>query len=61
MIRSCIKWAVNNHAAMNLIMFASLVIGGTALLMLRREVFPNFQLEIALISVAYPGASPDEV
>lgn len=61
MIRACIRWAVNNHAAMNLIMIASVVIGGSSLLMLRREVFPNFQLEIVLVTVVYPGASPDEV
>ena len=29
--------------------------------MLRREVFPEFQLEIILVTVPYPGASPEEV
>ena len=28
---------------------------------MRREVFPRFELEIVLVTVAYPGASPAEV
>ena len=28
---------------------------------MRREVFPEFQLDIVLVSVPYPGASPEEV
>lgn len=61
MMRSMIRWAVHNHAAMNLILLASFAVGAVSLLMLRREVFPAFQLEIAVVSVVYPGASPDEV
>jgi hydrophobic/amphiphilic exporter-1 (mainly G- bacteria), HAE1 family len=61
MMRSMIRWAVHNHAAMNLILIAAFLVGAVSLLMLRREVFPAFQLEIALVTVPYPGASPEEV
>ena len=28
---------------------------------MRREVFPEFELEVLLVTVPYPGASPSEV
>ena len=38
----------------------SLFIGAISLVVMRREVFPNFQLDILLVTVPYPGASPEE-
>jgi multidrug efflux pump subunit AcrB len=46
---------------MNTLMVALLVIGGLSLLLMRREEFPAFELEVITVSVAYPGASPEEV
>ena len=46
---------------MNTVLITSLVIGAVSLIIMRREIFPEFQLEILLVTVAYPGASPDEV
>lgn len=60
-MNSIIKWAVRNTPAMNTLMVAIMIIGGIAAYMLRREAFPHFQLEFVLVTVAYPGASPDEV
>ncbi|MEO2036579.1 MAG: efflux RND transporter permease subunit, partial [Planctomycetaceae bacterium] len=42
-------------------MLAVLIVGAACLTMMRREVFPEFELEMVLISVPYPGASPEEV
>jgi multidrug efflux pump subunit AcrB len=42
-------------------MISAIVVGAICLANLRREVFPEFELEIILVSVPYPGASPDEV
>jgi len=56
-----IKWAITNSPAMNTMMAAVMVVGTASLFMMRREVFPEFDLEIILISVPYPGASPSEV
>lgn len=60
-MRSIIKWAINNSPAMNTLMVTVLGVGLVSLMMMRREVFPEFELEIILVSVPYPGASPDEV
>lgn len=60
-MRSLIQWAVRNTPAMNTLMIAGMVVGAVCLWRLRREVFPEFDLEIILVSVPYPGASPDEV
>lgn len=58
---SAVRWAIRNTPAMNTIVVAVLVVGTFSAFMLRREVFPQFELEIILVSVPYPGASPDEV
>lgn len=58
---SAVRWAIKNTPAMNTIVVGVLVVGVLAAFMLRREVFPQFELEIVLVTVPYPGASPDEV
>ena len=60
-MKPVIRWAVNNSPAMNVLMIGLLVVGAASLMGMRREVFPEFELEIVLVSVAYPGASPAEV
>ncbi len=56
-----VRWAIRNSPAMNMMVIAVLLVGTIAAFSLRREVFPQFELEIILVSVPYPGASPDEV
>lgn len=56
-----VRWAIRNSPAMNTIVVGVLLMGALAGFSLRREVFPQFELEIILISVPYPGASPEEV
>ncbi len=46
---------------MNTLMIGVLVVGSVSLMSMRREVFPQFDLEIILVTVPYPGASPEEV
>ncbi len=60
-MRSVIRWAISNSPAMNTFLVASLIVGAISLIVMRREVFPNFTLEIVIVSVAFPGATPDEV
>ncbi len=60
-MKSLIKWAIDNTPAMNTLMAAILLVGAVSLWFLHREVFPEFELEIVLVTVAYPGASPEEV
>jgi len=60
-MKSLIRWAISNTPAMNTLMLAIIVVGIGATVIIRREVFPEFELEIILINVPYPGASPEEV
>lgn len=56
-----IAWMAGNSVASNLIM-AVLLVGGLFMgLNIKQEVFPEFSLDRINISVAYPGASPEEV
>lgn len=56
-----IAWMVHNRVAPNLLMLA-LIVGGILLAYnIKKEVFPDFTLDEVSISVAYPGASPEEV
>ena len=60
-MRSLVRWAIYNTPAMNTLMGCLLLVGAMSAYMLKREVFPQFELEIILVTVPYPGASPDEV
>ena len=60
-MKSVIAWAIRQTPAMNTIMVGILVVGCLAGLSLRREEFPQFELELILVAVPYPGASPEEV
>ncbi len=60
-MKRIIRWGVDNSPAVNTVMIGVLLVGMVSMLSMRREVFPEFDLEIILVSVPYPGASPDEV
>jgi multidrug efflux pump subunit AcrB len=56
-----ISWMAGNSVTANLLM-AVLLIGGLYMgFNIKQEVFPEFSLDRINISVAYPGASPEEV
>jgi multidrug efflux pump subunit AcrB len=56
-----LAWMVRNHVAANLVMIV-LVAGGLVTgTQVKQEVFPEFELELVVVSVPYPGASPAEV
>ena len=56
-----IGWMVGNPVAANLAMLVCLLGGLFALGHIKQEVFPDIELEMVSITVAYPGASPEEV
>ena len=56
-----VSWFARNPVAANLLMLALLLGGGLGLLDIRQEITPDFTLEGVRISMAYPGASPEEV
>lgn len=59
--RGSIAWMARNHVAANLLMFVILVGGVFGISHVKQEVFPEFDLDLITVSVAYPGASPAEV
>ncbi|WGZ96109.1 MAG: efflux RND transporter permease subunit [Candidatus Thiothrix putei] len=57
-----IAWFVRNPVAANILMVLIMVLGTySALKRIPLEVFPEFELDIVNITVAYPGATPREV
>ncbi len=56
-----VRWAVANSPAVNTVMCGILLMGLVSMFTMRREVYPEFELDLILVSVPYPGASPDEV
>lgn len=56
-----IAWMARNSIAANLLMVILLCGGIWTALVMQKEVFPQFQLEIVEITVGYPGAAPSEV
>lgn len=59
-MRRAISWAIHNAPGMNVLMLALMLIGAGAFYSMRREVFPEFELEVVMVSVPYPGATPQD-
>ncbi len=59
-MKSVIRWAIRNSPAMNTFLIASMIVGAVSMVVMKREVFPNFALEIVLVAVPFPGATPAE-
>ena len=59
-MRSVIKWAIKNSPAMNTFLIAAMIVGVVSMVIMRREVFPNFALELVVVTVPFPGATPEE-
>ena len=54
------EWSIKNHVAVNLIMVFVIVAGALTVMKMRREMFPQFALDMIYVGVAYPGSSPEE-
>lgn len=61
MRRGPIAWMVHHGVAPNLLMLMLIVGGLMASTTIKKEVFPDFELEIINVSIGYPGATPEEV
>ncbi len=59
--RGPIAWMAGRSVTANLLMLV-LLIGGLIMGQnIRKDVFPDFELDLVTISLSYPGASPEEV
>lgn len=60
-MKRILAWAISNAPGMNVLMLGLMLVGGFSLFQMRREVFPQFELEVVLITVPYPGSTPRDV
>ena len=60
-MRALGKWSVEHRVTVNLVMIFLIVAGLYTVLNMRREMFPQFALDMINIRVVYPGATPNEV
>ncbi len=55
------RWSVEHRVSVNLIMVFLIVAGLYTAMTMKREMFPQFSMDMIHIFVPYPGASPEEV
>ena len=56
-----LAWMTKNTVAANILMWVCLIGGVFGFMNMTKEVFPEFELDLVTITVAYPGASPEDV
>ena len=56
-----ISWFARNPVAANLVMIVMLVGGALTYGTIKMELFPEFKLDMITVTVAYPGAAPEEI
>lgn len=56
-----ISWFARNTVAANLTMVAIIIVGLMTASTLKQEVVPEIQVDSAMVTVVYPGATPEEV
>ena len=59
--KGIIAWWAKNSVAANLLMLMAFIFGAMGFLNLEREVFPQADFNGASVSIAWPGASPQDV
>ncbi|WDP92722.1 MAG: efflux RND transporter permease subunit [Desulfobacter sp.] len=60
-MRALGKWSVEHRVTVNLVMVFLIVAGLFTAISMKREMFPQFSLDMIDVSVVYPGATPEEV
>ena len=56
--KGVIAWMAGHGVTANLLMLVLLIGGAVFASNIKKEVFPDFELDIISITVPYPGASP---
>ena len=60
-MKSLVRGSIDNAPALNIIMVAMILVGYVCVQLMHRDTFPDFDLDVVMISVPYPGAAPEEV
>jgi len=56
-----ISWFAHNPVAANLLMLVIMTIGLSSAFSIQRALFPAIDFRIIFVTMAYPGAAPEEV
>ncbi|MBM7072010.1 efflux RND transporter permease subunit [Shewanella sp. 202IG2-18] len=59
--KGIIAWFAYNNVAANLLMWVLIIGGLFSAKLINKEIFPTFELNYLNVSVAYPGAAPQEI
>ena len=59
--KGIIAWFAHNNVAANLLMWVLIIGGLFSAVLINKEIFPTFELNYLNVSVAYPGAAPQEI
>jgi len=59
-MKNAVKWFSRNHVAGNFLMLAVLLAGFAAWYQMRKEIFPDLQVDAVLVTIPYPNATPVE-
>ena len=60
-MNAIIRWITTHPVAANLAMLFVVVFGLASAASITQKVFPDFTLDVVVVSVVYPGASPAEI
>ena len=60
-MRKLLAAFASNVVFANIMIFLMFLVGLISIQMMRREMFPEMSLDLISVSVAYPGADPEEV
>ncbi|GAB4569055.1 MAG: efflux RND transporter permease subunit [Haliangiales bacterium] len=60
-VNGMLEWITKNSVAANILMIIFIAGGLFMARDIKQEVFPEFDLDLVLVTVPYPGASPEEV
>jgi multidrug efflux pump subunit AcrB len=60
-VRRPIAWAARSPVFANLLMIFLIIGGFFALRVMTREMFPEFSFDKVIVSIVYPGATPEEL
>ncbi len=56
-----IEWFARNSVAANLLMVFIVIAGLTSAWMIKKKIFPDFDINTVQVEVVYPGAGPDDI
>ena len=59
--KGIIAWFAHNPVAANLLMIVIMVVGFASALSIQRAMFPLLDIDRIIVTMAYPGAAPEEV